>query len=817
MRAFIELSQNSFTIWCTANAVPISPGSVPQPCLDEVVLDASFAWGESKLSTLDVVVNAIVVPSANSDVDVPAVLTGSLSYDSSTKSWGLKGSIKGLYASVLVEFLDQDAKDHVGPLIESIAIDTLTAEYKYGPVSEGTDQDKTRGSKFIIKGDLLIASFRLSLNFRHDRDGFNISAALNPKDKDAGAKIGDVLAAILGSDIELPDFVYNTILVGDREDVFKMAVEKRKTTVKNVTTKTFQFLAQFNINQLHIDFAQLHNTEWAATAPSKRLVKVAISGFTGIEVEIPLIGTLTQPLDELYFQRVQDPPRSNAAPGQLTGLTRLDIDQLNSSLSDRIMVRDKIKPDQQNPKDLLAAGGCHFAVIIRSTTVERSCLLNYNFMKPKTSTSTTGKAVAEADDGGPSAQAPFKKVAGPLSISSVGFKYKDKKLAIILTAEFDTLHDFPRITPNLEGLAASFDKPPMSIASIIRHGSDGTLDYFADGLNFGWRPYEFQAAGFYGIMTPAGSRGELRTVFVFAKLTGPLVTLQFAEIAAFPFIASLGLSGNDNALQVLEKLVDPRPGGWFQPLDKVYWAALGMRIKAFQILSVDAVSVSNVGQFVFTLGGYHQAYRVPVGYPNPPRLSISWSLGGGLIISGQAYFAITPKACMAGGRLHASFSAGPISAWFDAFADFLINYKPLHFDMQAGLSVGVGFSIDIWFIHIRISVEIGAELYLWGPPVVGRVHVDFWIAAFDINFGDYLQHDNRVTLSQFYLLVLHTSSPASMASADKALLAVGNEKEGQEKELKAALSRPKNEGHNFLAQSGLMNPFDKPEREQNEP
>jgi len=53
------------------------------------------------------------------------------------------------------------------------------------------------------------------------------------------------------------------------------------------------------------------------------------------------------------------------------------------------------------------------------------------------------------------------------------------------------------------------------------------------------------------------------------------------------------------------------------------------------------------GDWVFTLGGYHQALSPPPPYcggppqyPNPPRLQISWSLGP-LSITGLAYFAIT--------------------------------------------------------------------------------------------------------------------------------------------------------------------------------
>lgn len=945
--ASIQLSADSFAIRCAVEANPPSPGSAPQPRLGEVVLVADFNWGASSSFAFEVGVSVMIDPPEDSEMAIPASFFGYLAYSSSDKKWDLKASINGLYASVLAEFFDEDSKDHIGPLIRSIAIDTLSAEYTYESPQGGTGSTSTVGSKFTIYGDLVIAGLRLNLDFKYDSSGFVFKAALNPENKDA--LIGDILTEILGSAIDIPDFVYNTKLVGADRDAFSISIEKKKTLIDNLETESFQFLAQFNIGHLHIQFSQLHSTAWAKTAPSKRLFKAAINDFAAIKLEIPLIGTLTQPLDELYFLFVQDPARPSA-PGQMTGLTRADIAQLNSGLGDQLLVADKIKPELQKSTDLLVASGCHFAVIIRNGKGERMCLLSYGFFKssqPPSSTAITDSASGvrssarrsedDMDDGGPSAQAPYKKVAGPLAISNVGLAYKNKKLSIAfdatfqlgpigfsllgfsLSTEFETLDKLPNIGVNINGLAASFDRSPLTIAGIIVHGNDGLMDYFTGGLIIGFRPYQFQAAGFYGVVTLGGSNNDFQSVFIFAKLNGPLLTLGFAEISGvcggigynssvrlptidqvseFPFINSQQLSGNSNAQEVLLQLVDPTAGGWFQPLDSTYWGAFGMKVSAFRMLSVDAVVAvqfgnsvklgifavavadipsassplklahvelgiaatldfdygslkieaqlsprsyifssschltggfalyywfdapladqARIGEFVFTLGGYHQAFNVPIGYPTPPRLGISWNLGGGLSISGEAYFAITPKACMAGGRLHAAFKAGPLSAWFDAFADFLINYRPFYFDMAAGVSVGVGFSIDFWFIHIRISVEIGAQLYLWGPPVAGRVHVDFWIVAFDINFGEHRPNVPKVDLYEFYMLVLQDSSPSSFASSAKALT-TGEKRESEPEAMTASLTRPKNEAHNFLAESGLLNPTDEPERGQTTP
>ncbi|KAJ8129841.1 hypothetical protein O1611_g3788 [Lasiodiplodia mahajangana] len=923
--AYISLTQSSFDIRCSVMAIPPPPSSAPQPYLGEVTLEASFDWGQSKSFALNAFVSAGIQPSQDSEDGLPAILQGSLSYNSATGEWNFKASLIGLYASTLAEFFDDDSKDHIGPLLSSIEISDLTVEYKYTKGASGT----ASGSEFTISGDLLIAGLSLELDFKYINGDFTFSAAVNPQDN--LATVGEILEGTLGSDIELPDFIYNTQLVSDNEDAFRIDVVKKSTS--------FFFLAQLNIANVHIDFLQMHNMSWGAKTPSKRLIKVALGGFSGIQLELPLIGSLTQPLDELYFIWVQDPPQQGTAPGKGTGLTRFDLDELNYGLpNDPILVKDKIKPDLQTPKDLLLAAGCHLGVIIHSSTGVRSCLLDYEFMKPSASGTTVSRE-GETDDGSPSAQAPYKKITGPLSISNVGLKYKDKMIVVMFDATFQlgplgfsligfslgfyftALDKLPSVTPAILGLAASYDQPPLSIAGIMQHGNIGTLDYYAGGMVVGWQPYQFQAAGFYGTVAVSGGSG-FTSIFIFAKLNGPLATLGFAEIKSlcggfgynssvryptidevydFPFIASSALSNSNNALEVLQKLVDPSGSGWFKPLDKTYWLAVGLGVGAFQMLVIDAVVVvqfgssiklgifaiatadiptpassfklahaelgisavadfdygtlkidaqlsprsyildpnchltggfglyswfdaphadkSLLGQFVFTLGGYHQAFNVPVGYPNPPRLGISWNLGGGLSISGQAYFAITPKSCMAGGHLHAAFYAGPLSAWFDAFADFLINYKPFYFNMQAGLSVGVGFSIDIWFIHIRISVEIGARLYLWGPPIAGRVHVDFWIVGFDINFGSDVSRNEAVTLLEFYQLVLQSQVGTSLSAFAKGSLPMAKETDDG---LTAAqepvdVKIAKNEGHNFLAQSGLLNPQDQPEREQNEP
>ena len=133
------------------------------------------------------------------------------------------------------------------------------------------------------------------------------------------------------------------------------------------------------------------------------------------------------------------------------------------------------------------------------------------------------------------------------------------------------------------------------------------------------------------------------------------------------------------------------------------------------------------GDFVISLGGYHPRFAVPAHYPTVPRLGFNWHVSSAITVKGEAYFALTPSCVMAGGLLEAVFQAGDLRAWFKAWADFLISWKPFHYDIEIGISVGVKYG---WF-----GIELGCRLAIWGPDFTGEVEVDWFIISFTIPIG----------------------------------------------------------------------------------
>ncbi|KAJ9633787.1 hypothetical protein H2199_009234 [Coniosporium tulheliwenetii] len=171
----------------------------------------------------------------------------------------------------------------------------------------------------------------------------------------------------------------------------------------------------------------------------------------------------------------------------------------------------------------------------------------------------------------------------------------------------------------------------------------------------------------------------------------------------------------------------------------------------------------HAGDYVYTVGGYHAAYKPPSHYPVPPRLGISWGIDSCLSVTGEAYFAVTPHVAMGGGQLSATFSAGPLSSYFRAWADFLINYSPFHFIGDVGVTVGVEFSLDLFFFTLHIGCSIGASLELAGPPFHGVVHVDFYVFGFDIHFGPDSDEPKGLSLDDFCDLLMRQSAPVPAA------------------------------------------------------
>lgn len=141
------------------------------------------------------------------------------------------------------------------------------------------------------------------------------------------------------------------------------------------------------------------------------------------------------------------------------------------------------------------------------------------------------------------------------------------------------------------------------------------------------------------------------------------------------------------------------------------------------------------GEFVLTIGGYHSKFTPPAYYPEVARVGINWEISSNLSLTGNAYFALTPVSIMAGGELKLLYGLGTLKAWLKAETDFLIQWKPYHYDILVSVFVGASYRLDFLLIHKTFSLELGAELHLWGPEFSGYLHIKWYIISFTVRFG----------------------------------------------------------------------------------
>ncbi|MFL5804864.1 MAG: DUF6603 domain-containing protein [Roseiflexaceae bacterium] len=149
---------------------------------------------------------------------------------------------------------------------------------------------------------------------------------------------------------------------------------------------------------------------------------------------------------------------------------------------------------------------------------------------------------------------------------------------------------------------------------------------------------------------------------------------------------------------------------------------------------IPGFTVANAGDFALTLGGYHPAFRAPAHYPRVPRLGINWKVNSELAIKGEAYYALTPSALMAGVLVDATWNSGNLKAWFHAGADFIIAWKPYFYDAHAFASLRVSYRFEFFGTH-EINVDVSADLHLWGPEFSGTARIKLSVVEFDIAFG----------------------------------------------------------------------------------
>ncbi len=266
-------------------------------------------------------------------------------------------------------------------------------------------------------------------------------------------------------------------------------------------------------------------------------------------------------------------------------------------------------------------------------------------------------------------------------------------------------------------------------------GVQGTQDALAKLASGGWVP---PAAGEYWVAAGVAFRSfEVVNGFVVVTVQfGRDLSIALLGIAALK-LPTVGDGGPAFAYAeiTVEALLVPSIGTFSLTVlvsPNSYVIAPDCHLTGGLAVDIWFGSNPHAGDFVITLGGYHSLFAKPAWYPTVPRLGFQWKLSDAVQIIGESYFAITPSCAMGGGRLSLTFDVGALHAWLIAQTDFIMYWRPFWFELDVMVSIGISYTVNLAFFTATFSVSLGVSIQLWGPPLRGIAHVNWFVISFDI-------------------------------------------------------------------------------------
>ncbi|RLU81814.1 hypothetical protein CTZ27_31940 [Streptomyces griseocarneus] len=172
-------------------------------------------------------------------------------------------------------------------------------------------------------------------------------------------------------------------------------------------------------------------------------------------------------------------------------------------------------------------------------------------------------------------------------------------------------------------------------------------------------------------------------------------------------------------------------------------------------------SSDHPGDFVFTIGGYHPRFAPPAHYPRADPVGVDWTPGSELTVKGTSYFALTPSAVMAGGRLDLRYDGSWAKARIDVGFDALVEWAPFHYEVDVWAEI----TAQVWLLFgWSGEASLGARLSVWGPSFGGTAHVKVLGISIPIDFGEPKAGPAPIGWEQFRTLL--PQLPLTLTPAD---------------------------------------------------
>jgi hypothetical protein len=573
-----------------------------------------------------------------------------LEFDSADNYWFLEASADYVQIGNLTNYFDSSITSHVQNTVGSLYIKKLDIVYTFSGTGDS--------SSFLFQGSLVLGDLELDLYYQYQSSevssvgGKTASSLVWSKGAPANATppsslnaqqpwvfeaflgaaspnstLQSVVSSIAPGIKTLPSFVggipVNPSSGGNAPGKLKLVPLESTGSVED----GLLLIVQIVLADLDFTFVYL-----STSTKTQIIFRVSVDQIPLIS-SIPLIKQLPQPFDSLLYLYLDGD----------TGISQDDLDNVIntqlSSLNIPIIAYQGTNTSGSSAPVALQAG--HHFMVIQNSNVVLDHVFNdadANSQDPDMSSSTSAAGTSTAlvvsplavpaatDDsndpaptkGNLDVQLPFLSISGltfqfkqgslyididatlllgPISFTAIGFE-------IVLHLSKVVLNDLSQMLTNgfitfgIHGLDISIDQSPLEIAGVFIHtlGTDQqgeSIDEYMGGVAIGFEEWQFVAVGAYEIVTSTTSK--YKSVFIYAKLNGPLFSLGFATVSGvrlgfgynsvvrsptmnqlpqFPFLTGNSEDGAGNdPLKILTSMT----GGaqpWVSPQEDAYWGAV---------------------------------------------------------------------------------------------------------------------------------------------------------------------------------------------------------------------------------------------------
>ena len=114
--------------------------------------------------------------------------------------------------------------------------------------------------------------------------------------------------------------------------------------------------------------------------------------------------------------------------------------------------------------------------------------------------------------------------------------------------------------------------------------------------------------------------------------------------------------------------------------------------------------------------------------------------------------------------MEAVFTQGALCAWFTAYTDIALGWKPFFYDFSVGVSLGASITLDFWLFSTTFTLEMSVDLRIWGPEFSGTARVTWWVISFTISFGGNVEPSHTIAW------MVHSKIPVNHISSNEMVL-----------------------------------------------